>query len=123
MNGPDHYREAERLLLDCQLTPAENGDPAVYPRETERDSVANPLAAAQVHATLALAAATAMRTGSDYYDASDDVEAWAEVIDAAVLRDGVGPTMPGHPCTNPACCAVDGYQLAGNPHDHNGGAV
>lgn len=58
MTGSEHYHEAERLLLDCQVAPADNRDPAVYPaREHGVDSVGNALAAAQVHATLALAAA------------------------------------------------------------------
>jgi hypothetical protein len=49
MTGPEHYREAERLLGETfQNVP--NGDPA--------EPVI--LAEAQVHATLALAAATAL---------------------------------------------------------------
>lgn len=47
MRGPEHYREAELLL--------ETTDETVHSPET----VANRLAQAQVHATLALAAATA----------------------------------------------------------------
>ena len=46
MTGPTHYREAERLL-----EAAANGEPPGTDRL---------LAAAQVHATLALAAATAL---------------------------------------------------------------
>jgi hypothetical protein len=61
MTGLEHYREAERLLLDCQVTPADDRNPAVYPaREDGVNSIANALAAAQVHATLAHAAATAV---------------------------------------------------------------
>lgn len=48
MNGPEHYREAERLL-EIAAEDANIGS------EEERYS----LTAAQVHATLALAAATA----------------------------------------------------------------
>ena len=44
MTGPDHYREAERLLAEAR-----------YPEEH-----AGLLAEAQVHATLALTAATAL---------------------------------------------------------------
>ncbi|MEV7092308.1 hypothetical protein AB0M80_05645 [Amycolatopsis sp. NPDC051045] len=47
MTGPEHYMEAERLL-------AKYGNGYVLPE------TAGKLAAAQVHATLALAAATAM---------------------------------------------------------------
>lgn len=50
MTGPEHYREAEVLLADQ----------AVHPDK---------IAAAQVHATLALAAATAFPYGGE----------WAEV--------------------------------------------
>jgi len=45
MNGPDHYRAAEQLLLDAEHFDSEQG--------------AYALQFAQVHATLALAAATA----------------------------------------------------------------
>jgi hypothetical protein len=51
MNGPDHYREAERLIKGLKT---DSG--AVYV-EDGNDQV---IALAQVHATLALAAATAM---------------------------------------------------------------
>ncbi|MFJ9012283.1 hypothetical protein [Streptomyces canus] len=50
MTGPEHYREAERLLADAGVEGAE-GTYFVRPES---------LAAAQVHATLALAAATAL---------------------------------------------------------------
>jgi hypothetical protein len=74
MSGPEHYREAERLADEAetwanadtgwkgQLTSAE--------RVERRDS---DLAAAQVHATLALAAATA-----DPYARGD--HGWAQVL-------------------------------------------
>lgn len=53
MNGPEHYREAERLL-----TIAEAGQPAHLH--------ASVVAEAQVHATLALAAATAAPQATAY---------------------------------------------------------
>ncbi len=46
MTGPEHYREAERLLAAAEVAPD------VHVSEVQQ--------AAQVHATLALAAATAM---------------------------------------------------------------
>lgn len=53
MNGPDHYRESERLL-DLAVDPLGVG-------EFVPDALnLGLLAAAQVHATLALAAATAL---------------------------------------------------------------
>jgi hypothetical protein len=47
VNGPEHYREAEKLLRDAETF-----------TDPRNPSNAN-IAAAQVHATLALAAATA----------------------------------------------------------------
>jgi hypothetical protein len=55
MNGPDHYREAERTLALARCATAQQA------HNTEPDeAVTMMLAAAQVHATLALAAATAL---------------------------------------------------------------
>lgn len=56
MSGPEHYREAERLAGSVS---------------------ADDLAAAQVHATLALAAATALIQPGQYRAA--DLDAWREV--------------------------------------------
>lgn len=50
MTGPEHYREAERLLEQAEI---DARDPM---RKYAED--ANVIAAAQVHATLALVAAT-----------------------------------------------------------------
>ena len=63
MNGPDNYVEAERLLADVERTPDQYGEAAEYCRQQ--------LAAAQVHATLALAAATAYRAVCDYWTDED----------------------------------------------------
>lgn len=51
MNGPEHYREAELLMSAASYTHGPGGDP-VHP-----EAAAHHLAMAQVHATLALAAA------------------------------------------------------------------
>lgn len=53
MTGPEHYREAERLINEAAVEGAE-GTRFVRPEN---------LAAAQVHATLALTAATALPNG------------------------------------------------------------
>lgn len=61
MTGPEHYRQAERLLKAAAY---DTKDSALGSRDDERD--ADFLRAAQAHATLALAAATAcagMRLG------------------------------------------------------------
>ncbi len=63
MNGPDNYREAHRLLGEVETTPDQYGEAAEYTRQQ--------LAAAQVHATLALAAATAYRAVCDYCSDED----------------------------------------------------
>jgi hypothetical protein len=64
-SGPDHYREAERLIGVAT--------------EFAMDSVASSARElAQVHATLALAAATALRMAHEYFEIADDVQAWAE---------------------------------------------
>jgi len=70
MTGPEHYAEAERLLALADR----HSQGAAYGREW-----AVTLTAAQVHATLALAAATAVGT------AGPDGHAWADV---AATRPG-----------------------------------
>jgi len=72
VNGPEHYRAAEQLLTAVRRPAGDvligNVQPTIG------------LAAAQVHATLALAAATAYQAVHDYYgDDSDDARNWAEV--------------------------------------------
>jgi len=54
MDGPGHYREAERLLVDAWV-PSGEWDSVNHGRTREEL-----LTAAQVHATLALAAATGL---------------------------------------------------------------
>ena len=68
MTGPEHYTEAERLLQGAKANP---------PPENELDAQidANTVAAAQVHATLAL---TASNIDSYHkFEASPD---WSEAI-------------------------------------------
>jgi hypothetical protein len=62
VTGPEHYREAERLLVSCQILRGDRqaGDAEQYPAAVEDeggDTCRNALMAARVHATLALAAA------------------------------------------------------------------
>lgn len=52
MTGPDHFREAERLMRDAKR----DGPDGPYYMDDQMPT----LAAAQVHATLALAAAAAL---------------------------------------------------------------
>jgi hypothetical protein len=84
MNGPEHYREAERLIAGTDFKV--EGEPFHNP-PTERD-----VAEAQIHATLAQAAATALlaelfATRADinhtYIDAWADAVASTATLDAA----------------------------------------
>lgn len=63
MTGPSHYERAEELL--DRLEDCENGQGAQCP------SCGMDLAEAQVHATLALAAATAIRVPGNGYVSAD----------------------------------------------------
>lgn len=65
MTGPEHYRAAEQLLADVSTGGF----------VSDGTECANTIAAAQVHATLALAAATALGVGGDN-PPDDDAEAW-----------------------------------------------
>lgn len=67
MNGPEHFREAEHLLEAAN-------DCSAY------DEAAGIIAQAQVHATLALAAATAYPAVRDWMgDEARDGRGWSEV--------------------------------------------
>lgn len=76
MNGPEHYVTAEALLDSCQVKSLSEIDDKGrrvphYPGpevvgDVAEDSVSNALRAAQVHATLALAAATAATQATAY---------------------------------------------------------
>ena len=78
MTGPDHYAEAERLLALADR----HSRGATYGQEWTPT-----LSAAQIHATLALAAATAVGT------AGPDSRAWADV--AATKPGASKPEAPG----------------------------
>jgi hypothetical protein len=68
MTGPEHYHEAQQLLADPNY-----GEPKGIGRSET-------IAAAQVHATLALAAATALAG-----DHAQDLAAWREAAGAGGL--------------------------------------
>lgn len=70
MRGPEHYREAERQLTEAEDLPTGHLDLPLI------------LAQAQVHATLALTAATAATQASEY-DGDEDhgrSRGWAGVV-------------------------------------------
>lgn len=74
MTGPEHYREAERLVRKAESA-------RVSPREAGWRE--HNLAAAQVHATLALAAATVATTkwaNGQAVLTPEELEAWAVAV-------------------------------------------
>lgn len=79
MDGPSHYREAERLLASADGDVSENWP--VMTGERKADVIAT----AQVHATLALAAATAAARYTDrdpngFFESTsiEGIDQWAE---------------------------------------------
>lgn len=68
MNGPEHFHEAELLIADARLSPAQHDE--------SNPAAALLLAEAQVHATLALAAATALRGEIPRSDGFAEYTAW-----------------------------------------------
>ena len=76
MTGPEHYREAELLLAEADNFSENGGD------------MGQMLAAAQVHALLALAAATALPTGGAGTAARGE---WAMTVSG--ISDGWKPGM------------------------------
>jgi hypothetical protein len=75
MTGPEHYQEAERLVSTAGADALDDD----FTREEWLAFRTADLAAAQVHATLALAAATALAPAGY----SQDKTAWREVAGGA----------------------------------------
>ena len=77
MTGPEHYAEAERLM--ARLAEMSN-----TPGPVDREATLVISSVAQVHATLALAAATALGAGTESRRGMDslDWQAWDEVAGA-----------------------------------------
>jgi len=73
MNGPEHYRKAESLVAGARKFAEEHTDAV--------DKVRATLACAQVHATLALAAATAYPAVVTYTgdERGEESRGWAQV--------------------------------------------
>jgi hypothetical protein len=70
MTGPEHYAAAQRMLSAGSYTHGPGGDP-VHP-----EAAAHHIAMAQVHATLALAAATAAQLADRYVGDGDHINEW-----------------------------------------------
>jgi hypothetical protein len=91
VTGPEHYVESESLLRDA--------DQAVCGSDLERYL----LAAAQVHATLAVAAATAAPLVDRYTGNTSGSAAWSRVIDRPMV-----PDAEIH-CGTEGCTGLDGH--------------
>lgn len=80
MTGPEHYREAERLLIDSvNVSLSDAGRDHYEASDGASDYDYSYLLAAQVHATLALAAAAAYPAIRDYCgDESSDSREWTK---------------------------------------------
>jgi hypothetical protein len=76
MNGPQHYREAERLLRTCT-----NPDGDIYTNTFE------PLTAAAAHATLALAAAMVFVAKAGVNATAGDMAVWDKATTPAKRRE------------------------------------
>lgn len=82
MTGAEHYREAERVLSDASFTRSK-GDLRPVTREGESITAEQHeamLARAQVHATLALAAASALPVVTQMMGDAQEITAWGQAI-------------------------------------------
>ncbi|MFE9391629.1 hypothetical protein [Streptomyces sp. NPDC006784] len=81
MTGPEHYREAEQLLSDASYQRDRNGHPVRKDGTTfQPGEHAALIARAQVHATLALAAATAAQLADRYVGDGAHINNWQPAI-------------------------------------------
>jgi hypothetical protein len=74
VTGPEHYRHAEQLLTEA--------DGVFRPNDEGHCEADRLIAAAQVHATLALAAATALVDETPRSDSFANYRAWQDVAGA-----------------------------------------
>lgn len=81
MTGPEHYCEAERRLL------------MAWEEDRRSEDVAHLVAEAQVHATLALAAATAMQAAVDGSEPGMGSPEYAAWYAAAGVRPAKGGAL------------------------------
>lgn len=71
MSGPEHYKRAQEMLREAEEIQSDSG-PGCGSEEV--------IAAAQVHATLALAAATAEAGGLVKAESLSGLSPWAQVL-------------------------------------------
>lgn len=80
MNGIEHYESAERLLSKALMFRSDTDSTPTDPGATHL------VAAAQVHATLALAAATALVATQQYVGSSNEIKTWSQAIQATAFE-------------------------------------
>lgn len=79
MNGAEHYAEAERLLSKLSK-PEDMAGLASFKVGDATTAMQLVAAVAQVHATLSLAAATALATTHTYVGDSQEVTDWGHIV-------------------------------------------
>lgn len=88
MNGPEHYQEADRILREDIPSAVDLAQGIILRGDMQAIGAASTmlqalLDKAQVHATLAQAAATALSACEAYYgDESKAVRAWATLLES-----------------------------------------
>lgn len=92
MKGPEHYAEAQRLLSDASFSHGITREPCTRDgRSMTRDQHAALIARAQVHATLAAAAAQALPTVIKFMGDSPLVTEWGRmtgwIVAAEIVDD------------------------------------
>jgi hypothetical protein len=112
MDGPSHYRAAEKLLSEASYTGGRATRRPVTPEGMPIDPATHAavIARAQVHATLALAASNLALGGMD-----DDGE-WRRLLAGDQLPDD-----PAH--VDGALDRIAGHALTSAYLDQNGGAI
>lgn len=91
MNGSKHYIEAERLLSDASFVDRHGHPVSRQGNLLQPGEHAALIARAQIHATLALAAATALPTVAHFAGDNTEVTAWGKAIGA--MDDGARPVF------------------------------
>lgn len=95
MNGPDHYRRAEQLIAEARkaIAPPPDFTPVTPGAPTPSELHQRAITEAQVHATLALAAATALADGHGLREHTEDAREWNKAA-ATMLNPYVSDSGP-----------------------------
>ena len=95
MNGPDHYRRAEQLIAEAlkAIAPPPDFTPVTPGAPTPSELHQRARTEAQVHATLALAAATALAATAALGRNTQDAREWNKAA-ATMLNPYVSDSLP-----------------------------